>query len=152
MAGKMLNKVMGFLGLEENSEEEVFDEDQNSKAEDMDRETEPMFTSSKKQSRVVNIHTASSAKVVIIKPSDYDEAANICDNLKNRKIVVVNTTSLESKIAQRLLDFIGGASYVLGGELQEVEKGIYILSPSNVEVSNDLKNELSSKGILSWTK
>lgn len=152
MAGKMLSKVMGFLGLEENSEEEAFDENQNTKSEEMDMETEPMFTSSKKQSRVVNIHTSASAKVVIIKPSDYDEAANICDNLKSRKIVVVNTTSLESKIAQRLLDFIGGASYVLGGELQEVEKGIYILSPSNVEVSNDLKNELSSKGILSWTK
>lgn len=152
MAGKMLNKVMGFLGLEENPEEEVFEENENMKTEDMDMENEPIYPPSKKQSRVVNIHTAASAKVVIIKPSDYEEAANICDNLKNRKIVVVNTTSLESKTAQRLLDFIGGASYVLGGELQEVEKGVYILSPSNVEVSNDLKNELSSKGILSWTK
>jgi cell division inhibitor SepF len=153
MAGKMINKVMGFLGLEENSEEEeIYEENETMKTGNMDMETESIFPSSKKQSKVVNIHTAASAKVVIIKPSDYDEAANICDNLKNRKIVVVNTTSLESKTAQRLLDFIGGASYALGGELQEVEKGVYILSPSNVEVSNDLKNELSSRGILSWTK
>jgi len=153
MAGKFLNKVMGFLGLEDNpEEEETFEENETRKAEERDIENEPAFSSSKKQSRVVNIHTAASAKVVIIKPNDYDEAANICDNLKNRKIVVVNTTSLESKTAQRLLDFIGGASYVLGGELQEVEKGVYILSPSNVEVTSDLKNELSSRGILSWTK
>lgn len=152
MAGKMLNKVMGFLGLEENSENEVSEENQTEKIENMDMETETIFPSSKKQSKLVNIHTAASSKVVIIKPNDYDEAANICDNLKNRKIVVVNTTSLESKTAQRLLDFIGGASYVLGGELMEVEKGVYIVSPSNVEVSNDLKNELSSRNIHSWSK
>jgi cell division inhibitor SepF len=152
MAGKMINKIMGFLGLEENSDEEGYEENHTVKTEEFEEETESIFPSSKKQSKVVNIHTAASAKVVIIKPSDYDEAANICDNLKNRKIVVVNTTSLESKTAQRLLDFIGGASYALGGELQEVEKGVYILSPSNVEVSNDLKNELSSRGILNWNK
>jgi cell division inhibitor SepF len=47
---------------------------------------------------------------------------------------------------------MGGASYALGGELQEIERGVYILSPSNVEVSNELKNELSSKGLFGWSK
>lgn len=154
MCAKMINKMMGFLGLEENVEIEEDEEREAVLNEKEENEVESMFTSTKKQNpnKVVNIHTASSAKVVIIKPNDYDEAANICDNLRNRKIVVVNTTSLESKVAQRLLDFIGGACYALSGELQQVEKGVYILSPSNVEVSNDLKNELSSRGILNWTK
>lgn len=154
MCAKMINKMMGFLGLEENVEIEEDEEREALLKEKEENEVESMFTSTKKQNpnKVVNIHTASSAKVVIIKPNDYDEAANICDNLRNRKIVVVNTTSLESKVAQRLLDFIGGACYALSGELQQVEKGVYILSPSNVEVSNDLKNELSSRGILNWTK
>ena len=47
---------------------------------------------------------------------------------------------------------MGGASYSLGGELQEIEKGVFILSPSNVEVTNELKNELTSRGLFSWTK
>jgi cell division inhibitor SepF len=153
MCAKMINKMMGFLGLEEDIEIEEDDVKEESMKEEEVEQVESIFASSKKkQNNVVNIHTAASAKVVIIKPNDYDEAANICDNLRNRKIVVVNTTSLESKIAQRLLDFIGGACYALGGELQQVEKGVFILSPSNVEVSNDLKNELSSRGILNWTK
>lgn len=153
MSGKMMNKVMGFLGLEEEVDFDEREEREEIALDSEENEVESIFTTNKKQSnKVVNIHTAASAKVVIIKPNDYDEAANICDNLKNRKIVVVNTTSLESKVAQRLLDFIGGACYALSGELQQVEKGVYILSPSNVEVSNDLKNELTSKGILNWTK
>lgn len=154
MCAKMINKMMGFLGLEEDVDLDEREEREVELEEKNISEVEPIFSTSKKagKSNVVNIHTAASAKVVIIKPNDYDEAANICDNLRNRKIVVVNTTALEAKIAQRLLDFIGGACYALSGELQQVEKGVYILSPSNVEVSNDLKSELTSKGILNWTK
>jgi cell division inhibitor SepF len=153
MCAKMINKMMGFLGLEEDIDVEEKEEQEEIIKEEEVNQVESMFNSNKKQNnKVVNIHTAASAKVVIIKPNDYDEAANICDNLRNRKIVVVNTTALEPKIAQRLLDFIGGACYALTGELQQVEKGVFILSPSNVEVSNDLKNELSSRGILNWTK
>lgn len=154
MSAKMINKMMGFLGLDEDVELDGRDENEENFEDNNTNDVESIFSSTKKpsNSKVVNIHTAASAKVVIIKPNDYDEAANICDNLRNRKIVVVNTTALEAKIAQRLLDFIGGACYALSGELQQVEKGVYILSPSNVEVSNDLKSELSSKGILNWTK
>jgi cell division inhibitor SepF len=154
MCAKMINKMMGFLGLDEDVDLDEREEKEDNLEDNNIEDVESIFSTSKKasNSKVVNIHTAASAKVVIIKPNDYDEAANICDNLKNRKIVVVNTTALEAKIAQRLLDFIGGACYALSGELQQVEKGVYILSPSNVEVSNDLKSELTSKGILNWNK
>ena len=148
MASKVINKVMGFLGMEE----EAVDEIQELDNEDIDMDIEPFMAANKKQSKVVNIHTTTSTKVVIIKPEDFDEATTISDNLKSRKIVVVNTTGLESRIGQRLLDFIGGACYALGGDLQQVEKGVYIISPSNIEIDNELKNELSSKGIFNWNK
>ena len=86
----------------------------------------------------------------IIKPSTFDEAPQICDSLKENKIVVVNTTGLEPRTAQRLLDFIAGATYALGGDLQEVEHGIYVLSPSMVEVTRELKEDTTAKGFLNW--
>lgn len=151
MAGKVFNKMMGLLGLEDEYDdiEEVDDE---MELEEEKAEVNPPITSNKKQNKVVNIHTATSAKVIISKPTIFEDATDICDDLKNRKIVVVNTTGLESKTAQRLLDFMGVASYALGGELQEIEKGVYILSPSNVEVTSELKNELSSRGLFGWSK
>lgn len=149
MAAKVFNKVMGFLGLEE----ENVDMDEIEYLEEEETEVEqPPYLNSKKNNKVVSIHTAVSAKVMIIKPRDYEEATYICDNLKNRKIIVVNSCELEPKVAQRLLDFMGGASYALGGDLQEIEKGVYMLSPSNVEVTNELKSELSSKGLFTWAK
>lgn len=153
MAKKMLNKVMDFLGLEEEIDE--IEEMDNEAIVEGNEEIDNIFDSSNvrnQKGKVVSIHTTTSTKVLILKPMDYDAAIEICDNLKSRKIIVINMTSLESKIAQRLLDFIAGASYALGGSLDEIDKGVYIVSPSNVEITNELKNELSTKGILNWTK
>lgn len=151
---KMLSKMKNFLGFGEYDDEygeyDDFD-DLDSDDNEVEESIEPVIQN-KKNNKVVNIHTSSATKVTITKPIAYEEATEICDALKNRKIVLVNTSALEIRIAQRLLDFISGACYALNGELQEIEKGVYILSPSNVEVTNELKNELSSKALFNWTK
>ncbi len=148
MAGKFLTKIMDLAGLE-NDYDEI--EESEEKEKEQPQIIESVATA-KKQNKVLNIHNNVSAKIVIFKPTSYEEAVNISDNLKNRKIVVVNTTEMDPKLAQRLLDFMGGASYVLGGELQEIEKSIFILTPSNVEVTSDLKSELAGKGMFNWNK
>lgn len=158
MAGRVLNKVMSLIGLEDELEE--FEEGTDENEDDITRDGnnakeqyEPIISAnSKKQNKIVSIHTSINMKVLIVKPSSYDEVVDICDHLKNRKIVVVNSTGLEPKVAQRLLDFMSGATYALGGNLEEVGCKIYIVSPSNVEIDSELANELSSKGIFSWNK
>jgi cell division inhibitor SepF len=150
----VLNKVMGIFGLDDGNIDE-YEEESNVNEKSFEREyeediDEPIIN--KRNSKVVNIHTNATMRVILSRPKDYDEATSICDELKNRKIVVVNVSDLEPKVAQRLLDFMGGASYVLNGELQEIEKNVYILSPSNVEVSNELKTEMTGKGMFAWTK
>ncbi|OOM81030.1 cell division protein SepF [Clostridium puniceum] len=147
----VLSKVKSLLGFEDYEEYDDYEDEEYEKEIVEEEEVEPVI-SNKKNSKVVNIHTSSATKVTITKPVDYEEATEICEALKNRRIVLVNTTVLELKIAQRLLDFISGSCYALGGELQQIEKGVYLLSPSNVEVTNELKNELSSKALFNWSK
>ncbi|MHC1682537.1 MAG: cell division protein SepF [Clostridiaceae bacterium] len=152
MSGVM-NKIKGFIGLDD--EDYDYEENQeNVNNKENNEDIEPTYIQSRKQTqnKVVNIHTASSTKIVISKPKDYDEAMVICEELKNRRIIVVNTTLLEQKVAQRLLDFMSGACYVLGGELQEIERGVYVLSPSNVEISKEVEKELSNRGFLNWSR
>ena len=150
MAGKVLNKMMGFLGLDDDFEDDDLEEQEIQEVRNM--EAEQKVSNFRKKPNVVSIHTTISAKVKIVKPTDYEEAADICDDVKNRNIVVVNTTALEQRTAQRLLDFLGGSSYALGGNLEEIDKGVFLISPSNVEVSSDLKTELSTKGLFTWNK
>jgi len=149
----VLTKVKSLLGFGEYEDEyDEYDDFDDVENEEIDETIEPVIQNNRKSNKVVNIHTSSAIKVIITKPIAYDEATDISDALKSRKIVLVNTTALETRIAQRLLDFISGSCFALGGELQEVEKSVYILSPSNVEVTNELKTELSSKAMFNWTK
>ncbi|MGL5615572.1 MAG: cell division protein SepF [Sarcina sp.] len=152
---KVFGKMRELLGFEEDGED--FEDELEEVGEGHGEESnyEPVIKTAPAQqaastSKIVNIHSASAAKIMITKPMSYEDAAEITDALKNRKIVVVNTSALETRTAQRLLDFISGAIYALGGELQDVENRIYIVSPSNVEVNNELKSELTSKGLFGW--
>lgn len=147
---KGLGRMMGF----EDEEEDTYEDEVENNNYDDDRnevEIEPFVN--KKQNKIVNIHTASSSKVVISKPNNYDEGQIIIDNLKSRKIVIVNLNGIgDTKEGQRVLDFLIGAVYALEGGLQSVEKGVFILTPSNIDVSNELKSELTNKGIFSSFK
>lgn len=149
---KGLGKIMGF-DEEEYEDDELEENKEEDELEDKeDIEIEPFMANMKKQNKIVNIHTASTAKVVISKPMSYDEGTAIVDNLKNRRIVIVNITGVEQKVGHKILDFLIGAIYALEGGLQQVEKGVFILTPSNVEVTSELKTELTNKGIFSWSK
>lgn len=151
--GKMLSSLKNMMGFED---EDLYD-DYEEETEEKETHEEPRESYSvinrrkemREQNKVVSIH-GGNQKVNIMKPSTFDEAPQICDNLKENKIVVVNTTGLEPRTAQRLLDFIAGATYALGGDLQEVEHGIYVLSPSMVDVTRDIKEDSTVKGFLNW--
>lgn len=151
-----VEKLKGWFGFDDGYDdtyEDGYEDGYEEETETDEESIEPIATNRKaNNNKVVNIHTSSSIKVTITKPSAYEEVTEICDALKNRRIVLVNTTALDLKIAQRLLDFVGGSCYALEGELQQIEKGVYLISPSNVEVTNELKNEISSRAIFNWSK
>ncbi len=147
---KGLGRMMGF---EDEEDEDIYEDEANESYEEERNEVEIEPFVNKKQNKIVNIHTASSSKVVISKPNNYDEGQIIIDNLKSRKIVIVNLNGIgDTKEGQRVLDFLIGAVYALEGGLQSVEKGVFILTPSNIDVSNELKSELTNKGIFSSFK
>lgn len=99
-------------------------------------------------SQVVSIHTNVQMQVVIIKPECYEDAQEICDQVKDKKPVVVNLEKVEYPIAQRIMDFLSGTCYSLDGSIQRVANNIFIIAPQNVDISGDFKEELKTKGII----
>ena len=77
----------------------------------------------------------------IIQPNTYEETRAVIDHLKSRKPVVMNIDEIDIKLAQRILDFVSGAVYALGGDIQKVARNIYAVAPSNVVLSTDLEDE-----------
>ncbi|MDR1530861.1 MAG: cell division protein SepF [Clostridiales bacterium] len=108
------------------------------------------------ESNVVNLpgtgFSGEAATVIIFHPEVVDDASEICGRLKENKICAVNLEDIEKANAQRIADFLGGACYALGGDIQRISSSIFIIAPPGVTISNELKNEFKSKGdsLLSW--
>lgn len=87
-------------------------------------------------------------EVYVIKPHETDEAQYIIDLLIQKRTVVVNIEGLEIAVAQRIIDYIGGACYAMGGSLSGVSTNIFIATPHEVEVSGDLREEIVNQDSL----
>lgn len=134
MAGKnFFNKILYMLGIE--------DEDP---APLEDRESyEPYMARPdiKTKGRVINIHQTSKNKMVIYKPTSFDEVKEISDEVKNRRAVIVNMEKLDKDNAKRVLDFMSGSIYALNGTVKKIGPGIFIFAPDNVDISGSALEE-----------
>ena len=62
---------------------------------------------------------------------------------------IVNFEQLDATIKRQIFDFINGGLYAVEGRIQKVNKDIFILAPSNIEIDG-LKDELKNRGIFPW--
>ncbi len=107
------------------------------------------------ESRLVNFDnqkktgTRSSNEVFVIRPQAFDDAQTVSDFLKSGKTIVINMEGVQLDPAQRIIDFIGGACYGLGGDLRAISSNIFIAAPNNIEVTGDLRDEIMNESTLS---
>ena len=78
------------------------------------------------------------SKMILVEPRAYSESQQIADYLKNRNTVVVNLKRVTSDQAKRLIDFLTGTIYAIGGDLQKLGNGIYLCTPNNVNVQGKM--------------
>lgn len=144
---KLLDKVIGIMGFSEEDMEDDFIEEEEKEV--VDRE-EVRPTSTRKGAQVVSIHTQKQIKVVVMEPTSFEESQNIADQLKNRRPVIVNLENAERSLAKRIVDFVSGTTYALGGNMQKVGNGIFLFVPNNVDISGEMKDDLKEKGFF-WS-
>ncbi|WP_400247079.1 cell division protein SepF [Niallia sp. JL1B1071] len=83
-----------------------------------------------------------SSKVFLVEPRVYAEAQDIADQLKNRRAVVVNLQRIEKDQGKRIVDFLSGTVYAIGGDIQKIGTDIFLCTPDNVEVSGNISQIL----------
>ena len=88
-----------------------------------------------------------STKLVLLEPRAYSEAQQIADQLKSRNTVVVNLKRVTSDQAKRIIDFLSGTIYAIGGDLQKVGGGIFLCTPNNVKVNGKITEDTEGKDI-----
>lgn len=80
-------------------------------------------------------------KMILLEPRAYSESQQIADYLKNRNTVVVNMKRVTADQAKRIIDFLSGTVYAIGGDLQKIGVGIFLCTPKNVNVEGSISEE-----------
>lgn len=134
MKGNLVSKFLNFVGVEE-VDEYAPDEPE--------AQWEPEV-SKKKRSSVVSLagaHRGTGVRVVVMHPRSLEDGQTIADQVKSHRPVIVNLDLADDRSGQRLLNFLSGVVYALDGSLRKVGDGIFLATPSNIEVAAEEQDD-----------
>ena len=87
------------------------------------------------------------AKVHVMDPEGFNDAQDVGDRLKAGQPVILNLQGVDRDLQRRLIDFSSGLCYALGGTMEKAAEQVFLLTPSDVEVSQEEKGRLQARGL-----
>ena len=152
MAVAIVNKVLDFLGVETNEEEE-YEELNGYENEVENNEEENEERGFFKRNKVVAMPQVQQVKMVITQPTTFEQSEEICGYLKEKKSVIMNLEYVNKDVARRIIDFVAGAVNALDGHMQKISNSIFLVAPINYDIASDLaREELKNKVSVSWLR
>ena len=89
-----------------------------------------------------NVTVPNSGKMILLEPRAYSESQQIADHLKKRNTVVVNLKRVTPEQGKRVIDFVSGTLYAIGGGMQKLGDGIFLCTPKNINVQGKMTDEV----------
>jgi len=146
----MKNKIKNFFYLDEYEEEAPIERER--RYESQHTQTQPAAVKKTSKERRVSYSEAAvpnvvslqnlqkSSKVILVEPRVYAEAQDISEHLKNKRSVVVNLQRIDKDQGIRIVDFLSGTVYALGGDIQRIGTDIFLCAPDTVEVAGAISD------------
>ena len=88
---------------------------------------------------------APQAKLLLVRPDKFELAADIADRIAERNAIVLNLEETQKDVARRILDFLSGVTYALGGKIKKVAGNTYVITPAGMEFMGDSLEEMESR-------
>jgi len=141
-----LNKMMGYLGLVDTDEEAQVEATTERATERPSRE---LSRSSRDRAGVTVVGSTVSVApsmqpdvsyhIITLQPRSYSEARKMGEHYREGNPVIINLDDMEESERKRLVDFASGLVFGLHGKIERVSHKVFLLSPANVNVSNEDK-------------
>jgi cell division inhibitor SepF len=96
---------------------------------------------------VIRAVPTTSARVHVVEPKGFNDAQEVGDRLKANQPVILNLQGVSRDLQRRLIDFSSGLAYAVGGSMSRVAEQVFLVTPSNVEVSPEEKERLQARGL-----
>ncbi len=90
---------------------------------------------------------AQAPRMALLFPGDLNEAAVAADNLREHRTVFINIEKTDSDSARRIIDFLSGVVYALGGKIVRVSAQAYLLTPTEDTLVGSDTSELENLGL-----
>jgi cell division inhibitor SepF len=87
------------------------------------------------------------SRVHVLEPKGFNDAQDVGDKLKAGQPVILNLQGVDRDLQRRLIDFSSGLAYALNGTMSKAADQVFLLTPSNVEVSEEEKERLQARGL-----
>lgn len=130
-----------------NPSDEYYEE--NEEAQQIVNKEEPKQLRSVSNGKIVSINSGAKVKVVLSRPEHFgEEIENIADELLKMHTVVLNLEVTPKSESRRLVDFLSGIAYAIGGKIKKVSTDTFVVTPCNVDIEGeDLLSEFENKGV-----
>lgn len=130
----MFDKVLTFLGVRSDDDEDIdFLEEQL---------TEEPVTQHKplRKGNLVSLDGGTKqVRVMIIEPLEFEEVRTYIDHLRNKHPLIVRLTNLDVDEAQRIVDFMSGATYAVNGNMRKLGEKIFFFAPQSISIEGELE-------------
>ena len=93
------------------------------------------------------IPAKANAKPHTVVPATFNDAQEVADTFKRDRPVIINLQQADRDLTRRLIDFASGLCYGVGGDMKKVATAVYLLTPADVEVSEEERQLLQEKGL-----
>ena len=130
-----------FFGKKHTNKEPEFED--FDAGEDIENKFTPAASSKVTPMRQPASRRGASMEVCVVKPTSVDDSREITETLLAGRTVILNLEGLDLEIAQRIIDFISGATFAISGNLQKISNYIFLVTPTNVDITGDLQDLLS---------
>jgi cell division inhibitor SepF len=91
----------------------------------------------KQGSSVRTVAGAASSKPHAVSPRSFNDAQEVGDRYREGQPVIVNLEGVERDLSRRIIDFTSGLCYALGGRMERVANGVYLLTPASPDPVED---------------
>ena len=81
-------------------------------------------------------------------PLQFGDARQIADKLMSSQPVIINLQVANRELMRRMIDFCSGVAYALSGKMERVADKVFLVTPSNVQVSAEERQRLQEDGLL----
>ncbi|HWS46406.1 MAG TPA: cell division protein SepF [Acidimicrobiia bacterium] len=112
-----------------------------------EREPVPAHAPAAPRSATVRPMPMPATRVHVMEPKGFNDAQEVGDRLKSGQPVILNLQGVDRDLQRRLIDFSSGLAYALNGTMSKAADQVFLLTPSNVEVSEEEKERLQARGL-----